>query len=65
MQTVQQEGVFGLTRGLGGTIARETPGNALFFTVYEVLISLDSQSLYICLDPLYLCIRALLNSLLI
>ncbi|KAK9799797.1 hypothetical protein WJX73_010363 [Symbiochloris irregularis] len=36
-RTLQQEGLLGLTRGLGGTIARETPGNALFFTVYEKL----------------------------
>ncbi|KAG2426438.1 hypothetical protein HYH02_014796 [Chlamydomonas schloesseri] len=26
----------GLTRGLGATMAREVPGNAVFFTVYEV-----------------------------
>ncbi len=27
----------GLTRGLGATMAREVPGNALFFTAYEAL----------------------------
>lgn len=34
-QTVQREGWAGLSRGLGGTLARETPGNAIFFSVYE------------------------------
>ena len=28
-QTVRQEGLRGLTRGLGGTMAREMPGNAV------------------------------------
>lgn len=35
-RTREREGWVGLTRGLGATIARETPGNAIFFTVYEV-----------------------------
>ena len=35
--TVQREGWHGLTRGLGATMLREIPGNAIFFTVYEVL----------------------------
>lgn len=30
-------GLRGLTRGLGATLAREVPGNALFFTIYEGL----------------------------
>jgi hypothetical protein len=30
-------GVRGLARGLGATLAREVPGNALFFAVYEGL----------------------------
>jgi hypothetical protein len=33
---LRTEGARGLTRGVGATMARETPGNALFFTVYEV-----------------------------
>ena len=33
---LRTEGMRGLTRGVGGTMARETPGNAIFFTVYEV-----------------------------
>ena len=35
---LKTEGPFGLTRGLKATIARETPGNAIFFTVYEVTL---------------------------
>ena len=34
--SVREEGARGLLRGLGATLAREVPGNALFFTVYEV-----------------------------
>jgi hypothetical protein len=34
--TLQQEGAAGLTRGFGATLAREVPGNALFFVTYEV-----------------------------
>ena len=33
---VETEGWRGLARGTTGTLAREVPGNALFFTVYEV-----------------------------
>ena len=33
---LKTEGPLGLTRGLKATIAREAPGNAIFFTVYEV-----------------------------
>ena len=33
---VETEGWRGLARGTTGTLAREIPGNALFFTVYEV-----------------------------
>lgn len=33
---LKTEGPLGLTRGMGATIAREAPGNAIFFTVYEV-----------------------------
>ena len=33
---LRTEGMRGLTRGVGGTMARETPGNAIFFMVYEV-----------------------------
>ncbi|KXZ43066.1 hypothetical protein GPECTOR_105g98 [Gonium pectorale] len=38
-EVVAQEGgmLRGLMRGLGATLAREVPGNALFFTVYEAL----------------------------
>ena len=32
---VTKHGVFGMTRGVVATLAREVPGNALFFTVYE------------------------------
>lgn len=39
---LRTEGVKGLTRGVGATMARETPGNALFFVVYEVNFWLDS-----------------------
>jgi hypothetical protein len=35
--TVATEGLRGLTRGLGATLAREVPGNAVFFTMYEAL----------------------------
>jgi len=34
---LRTEGLRGLTRGVGATAARETPGNAIFFTVYELL----------------------------
>ena len=34
--TVQDEGLRGLCRGLGATLVREVPGNAIFFTTYEV-----------------------------
>lgn len=33
---LRTEGLKGITRGIGATMARETPGNALFFVVYEV-----------------------------
>jgi hypothetical protein len=33
---LRTEGLRGLGRGVCATMARETPGNALFFTVYEV-----------------------------
>ena len=33
--TMQEEGLRGFTRGLGATMAREVPGNALFFCTYE------------------------------
>ena len=33
---LRTEGPRGLTRGMQATIAREAPGNAIFFTVYEV-----------------------------
>ena len=32
---VTKHGVLGMTRGVAATLAREVPGNALFFTVYE------------------------------
>mmetsp|Transcript_8862 Transcript_8862/g.54541 ORF Transcript_8862/g.54541 Transcript_8862/m.54541 type:complete len:170 (-) Transcript_8862:1372-1881(-) len=35
--TVQGEGYRGLARGVTGTLAREIPGNAIFFTAYEAL----------------------------
>jgi len=35
--TLAAEGPAGLTRGLGATMAREVPGNAIFFTTYEWL----------------------------
>lgn len=35
--TIAKEGYRGLTRGLGATMAREIPGNAVFFSVYEAL----------------------------
>ena len=31
------EGPAGLARGVGATMARETPGNAIFFVSYEAL----------------------------
>jgi solute carrier family 25 (mitochondrial carnitine/acylcarnitine transporter), member 20/29 len=34
--TVQEEGLPGLARGLWATLAREVPGNAIFFASYEV-----------------------------
>lgn len=33
---VREEGAWGFTRGLGATLCREVPGNAVFFVVYEV-----------------------------
>lgn len=36
-KTVQQEGAWGLTRGFTGTLAREVPGNALYFVTYQAL----------------------------
>ncbi|KAL4421304.1 hypothetical protein ABPG75_010595 [Micractinium tetrahymenae] len=36
-QTVQAEGLRGLMRGLGGTMAREIPGNAVYFSTYQLL----------------------------
>ena len=36
-QTVQQEGLRGLMRGLSGTMAREIPGNAIYFSTYRLL----------------------------
>ena len=41
---LRTEGMRGLTRGVGGTMARETPGNAIFFMVYEVS-SIKQQTL--------------------
>jgi Mitochondrial carrier protein len=38
-KTVAEEGIMSLSRGLGGTMAREIPGNAIYFTSYEVCIS--------------------------
>lgn len=34
--TLSSEGPRGLLRGLPATLAREVPGNAIFFTTYEV-----------------------------
>ena len=34
--TVRREGLRGLTRGTVATMAREIPGNAIFFTTYEM-----------------------------
>lgn len=34
---LKTEGARGLTRGMQATVAREAPGNAIFFTVYETL----------------------------
>ncbi|KAL4424570.1 hypothetical protein ABPG77_009154 [Micractinium sp. CCAP 211/92] len=36
-QTVRSEGLRGLMRGLGGTMAREIPGNAVYFSTYQLL----------------------------
>lgn len=36
-QTVREEGLRGLTRGLGATMAREIPGNAVYFSCYALL----------------------------
>ena len=33
---LRTEGLKGMSRGIGATMAREVPGNALFFVVYEV-----------------------------
>jgi hypothetical protein len=38
--TAREEGARGLMRGFIPTVAREVPGNALYFTVYEVLVCL-------------------------
>lgn len=35
--TIATEGLRGMTRGMGATLLREVPGNAVFFTVYESL----------------------------
>lgn len=35
--TLAKEGWFGLLRGTGATMMREVPGNAIFFTSYEIL----------------------------
>ena len=43
---LRTEGLKGMTRGIGATMARETPGNALFFVVYEVQPCAD-QCLYL------------------
>ena len=40
---VETEGWRGLARGTTGTLAREVPGNALFFTVYEVFCNLGIE----------------------
>lgn len=40
---LQQEGIRGLFRGLSGTMARESCGNALFFTAYETLRRLPGR----------------------
>lgn len=53
---LKTEGPLGLTRGLKATIAREAPGNAIFFTVYEVnLVTVPAtQSLlhcWVCHEP--------------
>lgn len=45
---LRTEGPRGLTRGLSGTLARETFGNALFFTVYEVSV-VRSQCVSACM----------------
>lgn len=36
-QVLETEGYLGLSRGMVATMARETPGNAVFFTTYETL----------------------------
>ncbi|KAK9819709.1 hypothetical protein WJX72_001523 [[Myrmecia] bisecta] len=36
-QLIRNEGYWGLTRGIGATMAREVPGNAIFFSCYEAL----------------------------
>ena len=41
---LRTEGMKGMTRGIGATMARETPGNALFFVVYEVQTHADKIS---------------------
>lgn len=33
---LRTEGLRGLTRGLGATLAREVPGNSLYFSSYAV-----------------------------
>ena len=47
-RTLQQEGWAGLSRGLSGTLARETPGNAIFFPVYEVWSSVARKHCMHC-----------------
>lgn len=42
--TLAEEGWRGLTRGLPATLAREIPGNALFFVSYEVLVLLSVEA---------------------
>ncbi|KAI3423946.1 hypothetical protein D9Q98_009780 [Chlorella vulgaris] len=36
-QTVQSEGLRGVTRGLGATMCREIPGNCIYFSTYSLL----------------------------
>lgn len=41
---IGDEGVRGLGRGLGGTLTREVPGNAIFFASYEMMRRRYSES---------------------
>ncbi len=43
-QLVRTEGLKGLGRGMTGTLSRETFGNALFFTFYEVIPATRSNA---------------------